>query len=270
MAAAVMRGADGDRISVATRPHDGSLRNRLKQFAGLVAIVRVVRALTTPLGRGRLRAGWRGARLFQPATVTRMDRHPALFDLVATRLASHSAPRLLSFGCSTGEEAFTLAHRLPEARIDAIDANPACIAQARRHADRIHSKRTRFLCADAPDAFAPTRYDAVFCLSVLRHGDLESHRPARCTDLLPFARFAAAVEALDNCLLPGGLLILWGCNFRFTDTVTAARYRTIASPGAKPQPGPFYGANDRLLPDDTYAAFVFVKAGDRSEGMGHE
>jgi hypothetical protein len=206
------------------------------------------------------------------SAVPARDRHghPALFDLVATRLTSHLTPRLLSFGCSTGEEAFTLAHHLPAATIDAIDANPACIAQARRHADRLHSKWTRFLCADSPDAFAPARYDAVFCLSVLRHGDLESHRPDRCTHLLPFARFAVAVEALDNCLLPGGLLILWGCNFRFTDTVTAARYRTIASPGAKSQPGPFYGANDRLLPDDTYAAFVFVKAGDRSGDMDHE
>lgn len=235
------------------------VRTRLKRIAALVAFVRVVRALATPLGRGRLRAGWQGARLFQPATVTRMDRHPALFDLVAAQLADHPAPRLLSFGCSTGEEAFTLARHLPDAGIDAIDANPACIAQARRTADRSHSKRIRFLCADVPDAFAPHRYDAVFCLSVLRHGDLEAHRPERCTDLLPFVRFAAAVEALDRCVRPGGLLVLWGCNFRFTDTALSARYRTLPSPAMKPQPGPFYGRDDRLLRVESYAAFVFVK-----------
>ena len=99
----------------------------------------------------------------------------------------------------------------------------------------------------------------MFCLSVLRHGDLDAWRPDRCTPLLPFARFAAAVDALDACFRPGGLLILWGCNFRFTDTVTSMRYRTIATPGAKPQPGPFYGPDDRLLSDDNYAAFVFMK-----------
>lgn len=242
----------------------GGVRSRLKRVAALVAITRFVRALATPLGRGWLRAGRRGAALFQPATVTRLDRHPALFALVAARLGDGAAPRLLSFGCSTGEEAVTLARYLPHARIDAIDANPACIAQARRTADRLGLGRIRFACADAPDRLdtpdaLAAGYDAVFCLSVLRHGDLDAWRPDRCTRLLPFARFAAAVEALDACVRPGGLLILWGCNFRFTDTAASARYRTVATPGVKPQPGPFYGFDDRLSSDDRYAAFVFVK-----------
>ncbi|RXD02133.1 methyltransferase domain-containing protein [Sphingomonas sp. UV9] len=241
----------------------GGVRNRLKRVAALVALVRFVRAVATPLGRGRLDAGRRGALLFQPATVTRLDRHPVLFALVAARLAEVTAPRLLSFGCSTGEEAVTLARHMPHARIDAIDANPACIAQARRTVARMGPRSTSgridFACADTPDALAAEGYDAVFCLSVLRHGDLDVLRPERCTALLPFARFAAAVEALDRCVRPGGLLILWGCHFRFVDTATSAHYRTVATPGAKPQSGPFYGPDDRLLPDDAYAAFVFAK-----------
>ncbi|TCP65996.1 MULTISPECIES: methyltransferase domain-containing protein [unclassified Sphingomonas] len=235
------------------------VRNRLKAFPRLVALVRFVRALATPLGRGRLDAGRRGAQLFQPATVTRLDRHPGLFAAVAARLGDNPAPRLLSFGCSTGEEAVTLARYLPHARIDAIDANPACIAQARRTADRLGLGQIRFACADTPNVLTAEGYDAVFCLSVLRHGDLDAWRPDRCTRLLPFSRFAAAVDALDRCIRPGGLLILWGCNFRFTDAPVAVRYRAIVTPGIKLQPGPFYGADDRLLPHDNYAAFVFLK-----------
>lgn len=237
------------------------VRNRLKRYPRLVELVRFVRA---PLGRGWLRVGHRGALLFQSATMTRLDRHPALLACVAARLAvqrtGDAAPRLLSFGCSTGGEAVTLARYLPHARIDAIDVNPACIAQARRTAGGLGLGQIRFACADAPDALAAEEYDAVFCLSVLRHGDLDAWRPDRCTRLLPFARSAAAVDALDACVLPGGLLILWGCNFRFTDTVTSTRYRTIATSGVKPQPGLFYGADDRLLSDDNYAAFVFIEA----------
>ncbi len=240
------------------------VRNRFKRYPRLVELVRFVRALATPLGRGWLRAGRGGARLFQPATMTRLDRHPTLFAFVTASLAGNAAPRLLSFGCSTGEEAVTLARYLPHARIDAIDANPACIAQARRTADRLGLRQLRFACADAPNAYGPNAYgpdgyDAVFCLSVLRHGDLDAWRPHHCTRLLPFARFAAAVDALDACVRPGGLLILWGCNFRFTDTPVSTRYRTVATLGVKPQPGPFYGPDDQLLPDDSYAAFVFRK-----------
>ena len=251
-----------------------ALRKRLKRVVRLVAVVRFVRALATPLGRGWLRAGRAGALLFQPATVTRLDRHPPLFVAVTARLAGQAAPRLLSFGCSTGEEAVTLARYLPHAWIDAIDANPACIARARhtaaRLAPRSASGRIDFACADTPDALVVHRhaaaggdgaegYDAVFCLSVLRHGDLDVLRPEACTALLPFARFAAAVAALDRCVRPGGMLILWGCHFRFTDTATATRYHAIATPGARPQPGPFYGPDDRMLPEGAYAAFVFVK-----------
>lgn len=241
------------------------MRASLKRVPSLVALTRFCRALTTRLGRGRLLALARGARLFQPATVTWMDRHPGLFALAATRLALHESPRLLSFGCSTGEEAFTLSDYLPHSSIDAIDANPACIDQARRSAENLHAEgrlrasQIRFACADAPEAFAFDSYDAVFCLSVLRHGDLEARTPKLCTDTLPFLRFAAAIDSLDRCLRPGGLLVLWGCNFRFSDTPTAKRYRTVPSPHVRAQPGPFYGADDRLSAHPSYGDFVFVK-----------
>lgn len=236
------------------------LRGRLTRILPLVRVVRLGRAMATPLGRGRLRAWWRGARLYQPATLTRFDRHPALFAHVAALLGDCSEVRLLSFGCSTGEEALTLARYLPRARIDAIDANPACIARARR-SPHSHAAAIRFACADWPDAFPDMRYDAAVCLSVLRHGDLEARRPPTCSEHLPFARFAKAVEALDACLCPGGLLVLWGCQFRFEDSPVAAGYRVLVVPGQSAQPGPFYGPDDRLLPIADSSAFVFVKAG---------
>lgn len=237
-----------------------SIIARLKRRPALVAGVRFVRALATPIGRGRLRARSGGAHLFQPATLTRMDRHPVLFALAARQLAGCAVPRLLSFGCSTGEEAFTLARYLPHATIDAIDANPACIARARRAAARsADAARIRFACADAPAALAGEGYEAVFCLSVLRHGDLDAWQPSQCTALMPFARFAAAIEALDRVLRPGGLLILWGCNFRFEDSALAPRYRVLPTPGMRVQPGPFYGPDDGLLPDAATTCFAFVK-----------
>ena len=69
------------------------------------------------------------------------------------------------------------------------------------------------------------------------------------------------MAALDRCLRPGGLLVLWGCNFRFEDTSLAAGYRVLTVPGQSAQPGPFYGRDDRVLPIAESAAFVFLKAG---------
>ena len=231
----------------------------LKRIPGIIPAARRLRSLATPLGRGRLRAIRSGAQLFQPATVTRADRHPLLFGLVATHLADRAAPRILSFGCSTGEEAFTLARYLPRATIDAIDANPACIARAIDAARRLDHRRITFLCADTPDAASSAGYDVVVCLSVLRHGDLDALRLASAAALFPFARFTAAIEALDRRVRPGGLLLLWGCQFRFADTTTAARYRAVPISGMRPQNGRIYGMDDRWIPDERCTTFAFVK-----------
>ncbi len=240
-----------------------TVRWMLKRVPGVPPAIRLARALATPLERGRLRAELRGARLFQTVTVTRADRHPVLFELVRAHLADHTTPRLLSFGCSTGEEVFTLGRYLPDAAIDGIDANPVCIARAQHAANRSKRRSSsatiRFVCADSPDAVAPARYDAILCLSVLRDARLDAREPDRCAAFLPFDRFADAVAALDRRLETGGILLLWGCNFRFTDTPTASRYRIVPTPTMRAQQGPFYGCDDHILAAPSYPAFAFVK-----------
>lgn len=197
-------------------------------------------------------------RLLQPSSFTTWDRHPELFAIARERLGALEAPRILSFGCSTGEEAFTLAEYLPNAQIDAIDINPRSIAIAKRALPVAQADRIRFECSACPPE-AEAIYDAIFCLSVLRHGRLEHEQPDNCSDVLPFARFAETIADLDRALKPGGLLFLWGCNFRFGDTPQAAQYRTVATPGKKPQPGPYYGPDNRQLDIDELGEYLFEK-----------
>lgn len=203
----------------------------------------------------------RSGELLQPWPVTAPDRHPALFALAAERLAALPDQRVLSFGCSTGEEPLTLAHYLPQARIDGLDINPRNVAEARRKVAEVGLERVTIAEAGSPPP-EPARYDAVFCLSVLRHGELDAFRPDTCTQILPFRRFAETVTALDRVLKAGGLLFLWGSNFRFADTDEAARYEVIPVPAMPAQDGPFYGPDDRLLPISHTRDFVFRKCGN--------
>lgn len=46
--------------------------------------------------------------LFQPYNDTSLDRYPAIFRFLQGELAAIEEPRVLSFGCSTGEEVFSL------------------------------------------------------------------------------------------------------------------------------------------------------------------
>lgn len=234
---------------------------RLRRWPRLQALHALIRRTLIPADRAlhRLRKQ-RADELLQPWPVTAPDRHPPLFALAAARLAGVAEPRVLSFGCSTGEEPLTLARYLPQARIDGFDINPRNVAEARRKVAIAGATQVTIAEAASPPA-GVALYDAVFCLSVLRHGELDAFQPEFCTDILPFRRFAETIAALDRVLKPGGYLFLWGCNFRFADTAVAAGYEVVPVPAKQPQPGPFYGPDDARLPVSHTRDFVFRKRG---------
>src|SRR5277367_5474893 len=72
---------------------------------------------------------------FQPYYFTLPDRYPWLFGFAATRIGSRPDLRILSFGCSRGEEVFSLRKYFPSAAVKGIDINPRniarCLARAR-------------------------------------------------------------------------------------------------------------------------------------------
>src|ERR1700689_3241127 len=77
----------------------------------------------------RFRAGLRLQRqhpknLFQPFANTGADRYPAIFRFARDSLGDGAALRLLSFGCATGEEVFSLRRYFPQSHVKGIDINP--------------------------------------------------------------------------------------------------------------------------------------------------
>ncbi len=225
----------------------------------LLAIWRFLKRATDPVLRAIHRLETQRADvLLQPYPDTEPDRHPALFAFVRDALKDFDEPRLLSFGCSTGDEPVTLARYLPCARIDAIDINAYSLTIAQRKTDRFGIRSITYSFADRPPKLSGV-YDAVFCLSVLRHGRLEAERPDNCSAILPFSRFDAIVTQLDNCLKPGGLLFVWGSQFDFASATVAAGYTALSVKGPELFEGPVYGSDDRLLNQDGLRDFVFRK-----------
>ena len=224
-------------------------------------VLRMAHRAVSPEARGvrALEQNWQHS-LFQPYPTTTWHRHPPLFAAVKDALTDISEPRLLSYGCSTGEEAFSLKEIIPNAQITAIDINPRSIAIARRTARRLRVEGIDFACAAAPPprgAIAP--FDAIFCLSVLRHARLEAECPESCADILPFARAQALLHRLDDLLRPRGFLVLWGSNFRLRDTGIASQYAWVPVNGRKPHRGPFYDRDDRRLDAQDTSEFLFQK-----------
>ena len=182
------------------------------------------RTLARPLARGvrnRFAAWMRRSGQYQRDPATRIDRYPLAFRFARDQLGDDPAMRILSFGCSTGEEVFTLRRYFPNAMIRGIEVDPArirtCEARLRQAAD----PGITFICAATAAGEPPESRDAVFCMAVFRDPALDSAMTRSTAGHLGFADFERGIADLVRCLKPGGLLFVEHSNFRIADTGSA-------------------------------------------------
>lgn len=197
---------------------------------------------------------------FQPYGHTRPDRYPWLFDFAARDLKDLATPRLLSFGCSRGDEVFSLRRRLPRAAIRGLDIDPNSIAEASVRSRAAQDPLLSFAVASGAQGEPSAYYDAIFCLAVLCHGDLTLGRAQRSEPLMRFRDFEAAVADLARCLKPAGLLFLHTTNFRFCDTIVADQF--VVALEARPDqlaPDALFDRANRLMRGERYLPVGFRK-----------
>jgi SAM-dependent methyltransferase len=158
--------------------------------------------------------------IHQLSARTAFDRYPQIF-AGAARIAPN-ARRILSFGCSTGEECATLKMYFPQATVVGADVNPVSLCKARW---RYGSDSVSFAYASDLALKLRAPFDAIFCLTVLRDTRLDAEASIRET--YPFDRFDERVALLHSLLVPGGLLVFYGNMYRFCDTSVANEYETV-------------------------------------------
>ncbi len=160
--------------------------------------------------------------LHQTGAYTWLNRYPALFDLAAK--LEPEARRILSFGCSTGEELISLRPRFRHAEIVGAEINPRSRAIARRRVSA--DPRTIVI---APESIAGS-FDLVFALSVLQrdpHGLKHEMEGKHLAARYPFERFDAGVGSLVARLRKGGLLIVANTLYRIEDSSAAVELEPI-------------------------------------------
>ena len=204
----------------------------------------------------------RPGNLFQYRSVTRADRYPGIFAFVREQLKEVREPRLLSFGCATGEEVFSLRTYFPGAAIKGVDINAGNIAVGRarlRDLESAVAAKIEFAVQDSADGETPESYDAVFCLAVFQHQSLQDPTIASCEDYIRFEAFERTLAGLARCLKPGGWLAIRHADFRFADTKVSAGFRAVMSIPPVGTPHPRFDRNNRRLPDEHDAEVVFQK-----------
>lgn len=200
----------------------------------------------------RIRAS---ASLFQPFGTTWPNRYPRIFAELRDRLGQAASVRLLSFGCSTGEEVASLRAHFPNAFIKGVDISPERIAICRGRLLDAEAGRTQFEIGVSVRGEDAAVYDAVLAMAVFRHGQLGDYAVTE-NRLLDFDRFERAVTDLARTVRPGGYFVLRHSNFRFTDTAVAAEFETV---GYAQCVSPLFDRSGARLPDQAREAALFHK-----------
>ncbi len=159
----------------------------------------------------------------QLTSVTASNRYPELFNEVRFAVRNISNPSILSFGCSTGEECFTMHSYFPGGKILGVDINKSNIRKAKRK--NIH-QNINFLFSTPETIKENGKYDMIFCLSVLCRWE-ETKDLDNCADIYPFSKFSETAIMLASQIKSGGLLVVYNSNFRFEDTEAFADFQIV-------------------------------------------
>ncbi len=208
----------------------------------------------------------RPGNLFQYRSFTAPDRYPEIFSFVERRLASVPRPRVLSFGCATGEEVFTLRNYLPGAAIRGVDINARDIALCNRRLAAIGDPGIEFAVADSADGEPAESMDAIFCMAVFQHSALKDPTLRTCERHIRFDAFERTLEGLARCLKPGGLLAIRHADVRFTDAAVGAEFVPVMRLSAGGMLHPRFDRDNRRLPDEADTDVVFQKRPLQAEG----
>lgn len=197
-------------------------------------------------------------RVHQDNSQTWPDRYPALFAAARALLAARPEARILSFGCSSGEEVLTLRRYFPRATIVGAEVNRRLLRSCRR------------LPADANLHFVPSAeaaiaaygpYDAIFCMAVLtrRPHEIERREMRDISRFYPYRRFADQVRELVSMLADDGLFIVEHALYRVEDVIARLPVKPVETHGFARAKGPRFDPAGTIIAPAPIIARIFRK-----------
>ena len=204
---------------------------------------------------------FRPGELHQTTCMTKMDRYPAIFSICRDYLSGRPNLRILSCGCATGEEVFTLRRYFPEAFLVGVEINRHSLSIAKR---RTADDRMVFLSPDTETIQALGPFDAIFCMAVLQRQStrVERERTPSLKKIYPFEKFDDKVMELDSWLKPSGLMIVHFSQYLFSDSSVAPRYTPLPSARNIPDTTLRFDRKSQQLGVSPPGCSVFVKTRD--------
>jgi hypothetical protein len=203
----------------------------------------------------------RPGELHQSTALTALDRYPDIFAASLEFAGDRAELKILSYGCSTGEEVLTLRRYFPAAVIVGAEINPRSLTIAR---SRKTDERMMFLESEPAAIGALGPFDIIFCLAVLQRtpGRVAENRILTLKNIYPFEKFDEKIGQLNSWLKTGGLFVIHHTQYLFTDSAVAAKYAPLVSGKPVYDTDPKFGRDSWRRFDISFVNSLFVKVKD--------
>jgi hypothetical protein len=236
-------------------------RRKLFAAAGSARLYDALRLLREPRAWSELTTRLlQSSEVHQDCSLTCSDRYPALFSAARTLLADRLRPRILSFGCSSGEEVLTLRRYFPDAVIVGAEINQSLLRACRRHAVE---GETLFIHSTPEAIQSHGPFDAIFCMAVFtrRPHEVERRDMRDISRFYPFGRFAGTVRSLAAQLTEGGLLVVEHGLYRVEDAIGGLPVSPVLTHGFRIAKGPRFDPSGVRLEPPQLVARIFRRGG---------
>ncbi|MEI6137639.1 MAG: class I SAM-dependent methyltransferase [Mariniphaga sp.] len=199
--------------------------------------------------------------LHQRATFTINNRYPLVFEKCTEYFSSRNNiyPKILSFGCSTGEEVFSLGEYFPQAKIIGVDINSWCIRQCKKMS---RNSNFSFYNRISRTFEILTDFDAIFCMAVFQRTENRTSSDNNIVKGHTFEQFESEIKILDQKLKVGGLFVIDHSDFSFADTSCAIYYKPLSfEKNQLLRRRPLYNIRNQKIADEQTNFRVFEKVG---------
>jgi methylase of polypeptide subunit release factors len=159
--------------------------------------------------------------MIQTSSATRMNRYPHLFEIASKELKEIPHPKILSFGCSTGEELLSIKEYISKAEIVGVDINHRAISIAKK---RDPSGAFHYFHSLDEAWKIEASFDCIFALAVFQKSEHRDQNQKIALDSFTFNKFEEMVGQLDSMLKKKGLLIIEHSDYAFQDLKISQNY----------------------------------------------
>lgn len=194
----------------------------------------------------------------QTTPLTFMNRYPKIFTACQEYFEGKENLKILSYGCSTGEEVLTLRTYFPNAQIIGADINKRSLETCRMLPV---DEKISFIYSTPSEIQKHGKFDAIFCMAVLQRKphDVAAKGITNLSKIYPFEKFEKQIFELDELVNPNGLLVVHFTQYSLLDTAVASKYEALGNYVQDDYSTPVFDRNSELRRNSSPQKSIFVK-----------